>query len=228
MRSDNRVNHILPHTALAGIRDKQRNGQAHILQQTKSRQGGRPFKLYKFRSMTDARDENGNLLPDAERITPIGQKIRSSSIDELPQLLTSCWGDMSIVGPRPLLLDYVPLYNEEQRKRLEVKQGITGWAQIHGRNATTWEERFKNDVWYVDNWSFWLDIKIILTTVQKVTETRGNKRRGRGYYAEIYREQKQCSSGITTIPHRGGRTRQSNPCSAGRAGKKMLGHIRRQ
>lgn len=135
--------------------------------------GGKPFKLYKFRTMTDARDENGNLLPDAERITPIGQKIRSSSIDELPQLLNVLLGDMSIVGPRPLLLDYVPLYNEEQRKRLVVKQGITGWAQIHGRNATTWEERFKNDVWYVDNWSLWLDIKIVMTTVKKVLQHEG-------------------------------------------------------
>lgn len=135
--------------------------------------GGKPFKLYKFRTMTDARDENGNLLPDAERITPIGQKIRSSSIDELPQLINVLFGDMSIVGPRPLLLDYVPLYNEEQRKRLNVKQGITGWAQIRGRNATTWEERFKNDVWYVDNWSFCLDIKIIAVTVSKVLRHEG-------------------------------------------------------
>ena len=135
--------------------------------------GGKPFKLYKFRTMTDARDENGNLLPDAERITPIGQKIRSSSIDELPQLINVLFGDMSIVGPRPLLLDYVPLYNEEQKRRLEVKQGITGWAQIHGRNATTWEERLRNDAWYADNWSFWLDIKIILATVSKVLKREG-------------------------------------------------------
>ena len=135
--------------------------------------GGKPFKLYKFRTMTDARDENGDLLPDAERITPIGQKIRSSSRDELPQLLNVLRGDMSIVGPRPLLLDYVPLYNEEQKRRLEVKQGITGWAQIQGRNATTWEERFKNDVWYVDNWSFLLDIKIVMMTVKKVLQHEG-------------------------------------------------------
>ncbi len=136
-------------------------------------EGGKPFKLYKFRTMTDARDKEGNLLPDAERITPIGQKIRSSSRDELPQLLNVLRGDMSLVGPRPLLLDYVPLYSEEQRKRLDVPQGITGWAQIHGRNATTWEERFKNDVWYADNWSFWLDIKIILATVSKVLKHEG-------------------------------------------------------
>ena len=136
-------------------------------------EGGKPFKLYKFRTMTDARDKNGNLLPDAERITPIGQKIRSSSRDELPQLLNVLCGDMSLVGPRPLLLDYVPLYSEEQRRRLDVPQGITGWAQIHGRNATTWEERFRNDVWYADNWSIWLDIKIILATVIKVFKHEG-------------------------------------------------------
>lgn len=134
---------------------------------------GKPFKLYKFRTMTDARDGNGNLLPDAARITPIGKKIRSSSIDELPQLINVLLGDMSLVGPRPLLLDYVPLYNQEQKRRLEVKQGITGWAQIHGRNATTWEERFKNDVWYVNNWSFWLDIRIVMTTVKKVLNRDG-------------------------------------------------------
>ena len=136
-------------------------------------EGGKPFMLYKFRTMTDARDPNGNLLPDAERITPIGQKIRSSSRDELPQLLNVLRGDMSLVGPRPLLLDYIPLYNGEQGKRLNVPQGITGWAQIHGRNATTWEERFRNDVWYVDHWSFWLDIKILLATVSKVLKHEG-------------------------------------------------------
>ena len=136
-------------------------------------EGGKPFKLYKFRTMTDARAPNGNLLPDAERITPIGQKIRSSSRDELPQLLNVLRGDMSLVGPRPLLLDYVPLYSKKQKRRLEVPQGITGWAQTHGRNATTWEERFRNDVWYVDNWSFWLDIKIIFATVGKVLKHEG-------------------------------------------------------
>ena len=136
-------------------------------------EGGKPFMLYKFRTMTDARDPNGNLLPDAERITPIGQKIRSSSRDELPQLLNVLRGDMSLVGPRPLLLDYVPLYSKKQKRRLEVPQGITGWAQTHGRNATTWEERFRNDVWYVDNWSFWLDIKIIFATVGKVLKHEG-------------------------------------------------------
>lgn len=136
-------------------------------------QFGKPFMLYKFRTMTDARDKDGELLPDAERLTPLGQKIRSSSIDELPQLLNVLKGEMSLVGPRPLLLDYVPLYNKEQRKRLEVPQGITGWAQIHGRNATTWDERFKNDVWYADHWSLWLDARILCATIAKVIRREG-------------------------------------------------------
>lgn len=134
---------------------------------------GKPFKLYKFRTMTDARDSSGKLLPDAERLTPIGIKIRNSSIDELPQLLNILKGEMSIVGPRPLLLEYVPLYNKEQRRRLSVPQGITGWAQIHGRNELSWEDKFKNDVWYVDNWSFILDLKIIFMTVKKVLRHEG-------------------------------------------------------
>lgn len=135
--------------------------------------GGKTFLLYKFRTMTEARDKEGKLLPDAKRITPIGKKIRASSIDELPQLINVLKGEMSLVGPRPLWPDYVPLYSEEQKRRLEVPQGITGWAQIHGRNATTWEERLSNDVWYADNWSFWLDIKIILSTVGKVLKREG-------------------------------------------------------
>ena len=134
---------------------------------------GKPFKLYKFRTMTDARDKNGELLPDAERLTPLGQKIRSSSIDELPQLINVLKGEMSLVGPRPLLLEYVPLYNKDQKRRLDVPQGITGWSQIHGRNAITWEEKFKNDIWYIDNWSFLLDMKIILMTIQKVLKHEG-------------------------------------------------------
>ena len=139
---------------------------------------GKPFKLYKFRTMTNARDAGGSLLPDAERITPIGAKIRTSSIDELPQLMNVLKGEMSIVGPRPLLLEYVPLYNKEQRKRLSVPQGITGWAQINGRNGLSWEEKFKYDVWYVDNWSFILDIKIILSTVHKVLKHEGISAKG--------------------------------------------------
>lgn len=134
---------------------------------------GKPFKLYKFRTMTEAWDEHGHLLPDADRITAVGAKIRSSSLDELPQLLNVLKGEMSMVGPRPLLPEYVPLYDSEQRKRLSVPQGITGWAQINGRNATTWEERFANDVWYVENWSLALDLKILWLTVSMVLKRDG-------------------------------------------------------
>lgn len=134
---------------------------------------GQPFKLYKFRTMTDERDARGNLLPDAERITAIGARIRSSSLDELPQLMNVLKGEMSLVGPRPLLMDYISLYNAEQRKRMDVPQGITGWAQINGRNAATWDERFANDLWYVKNWSLTLDLKILLLTMKKVFKREG-------------------------------------------------------
>ena len=136
-------------------------------------QNGKPFKFYKFRTMTDAKNNEGNLLPDAERLTDLGKKIRSSSIDELPQLWNVLKGDMSLVGPRPLWLDYVPLYSPEQKRRLDVPQGVTGWAQINGRNSLTWEQKFNNDVWYVDNWSLWLDIKILFITVLKVLKHEG-------------------------------------------------------
>lgn len=136
-------------------------------------QNGEPFKLYKFRTMTDERGQHGDLLPDGERLTELGKKIRSSSLDELPQLYNVLRGDISLVGPRPLLLDYVPLYNKDQKRRLDVPQGISGWAQINGRNSLTWEQKFANDVWYVDNWSLWLDIKIIFITVIKVLKHEG-------------------------------------------------------
>ena len=128
----------------------------------------RIFKVIKFKSMTDERDANGRLLPDARRLTKIGRFIRSTSLDELPQLFNVLKGDMSIVGPRPLLVQYLPLYNEEQRRRHKVRPGITGWAQVHGRNAISWDEKFKLDVWYVDHCSLWTDIKVILLTVKKV------------------------------------------------------------
>lgn len=126
------------------------------------------FKVIKFKTMTDERDENGNLLPDAKRITKVGKFIRSTSIDELPQLFNVLKGDMSLVGPRPLLVQYLALYNKEQHRRHEVRPGITGWAQCHGRNAISWTEKFKLDVWYVDHCSLLVDIKIILITIKKV------------------------------------------------------------
>lgn len=126
------------------------------------------FKVIKFKSMTDERDANGKLLPDAKRLTKVGRFIRSTSIDELPQLFNVLKGDMALIGPRPLLVQYLPLYNDEQRRRHEVRPGITGWAQVHGRNTISWNEKFKLDVWYVDHCSLWTDIKVILLTVKKV------------------------------------------------------------
>ena len=126
------------------------------------------FKAIKFKTMTDERDAGGKLLPDDVRLTKIGRIVRSLSIDELPQLINVLKGDMALIGPRPLLSQYLPLYSEEQARRHEVRPGITGWAQCHGRNAISWTEKFKLDVWYVDHISFWLDIKIIFLTIKKV------------------------------------------------------------
>jgi len=137
------------------------------------------FTLYKFRTMTNERDENGNILPDEKRLTKIGKIIRSLSLDELPQLFNVLKCDMSFVGPRPLLVEYLPLYNERQRKRHEVKPGITGLAQVKGRNALTWKEKFEYDIYYVEKLSFWLDLKIILLTIWKVVKREGISQEGR-------------------------------------------------
>ena len=131
------------------------------------------FEIYKFRTMTNERDENGNLLPDEQRLKGIGKFIRSTSLDELPQLFNVLKGDMSFVGPRPLLVEYLPLYNETQRKRHNVLPGITGWAQVNGRNAISWEQKFEYDVWYVENLSFLLDMKILWMTFLKVVKRSG-------------------------------------------------------
>ncbi|MBT2334939.1 sugar transferase [Variovorax paradoxus] len=143
-------------------------GSPAFFRQTRPGLGGRPFSLVKFRTMTDARDTSGQLLPDAKRLTPFGHFLRSSSLDELPELWNVLKGEMSLLGPRPLLMEYLPLYSTEQARRHEVRPGITGWAQINGRNALSWEEKFKLDVWYVDNRTLWLDIKILWLTVRKV------------------------------------------------------------
>lgn len=134
---------------------------------------GRPFTIYKFRTMTNARDKHGNLLPDEQRLTRFGQWLRSTSLDELPELWNVLKGDMSLVGPRPLLMEYLDLYTPEQMRRHEVKPGITGWAQVNGRNALSWEEKFALDVWYVDHLSFWLDLKILWLTVLKTLKREG-------------------------------------------------------
>ena len=129
---------------------------------------GKPFSMLKFRTMLDAYNSNGEALPDSERMTPFGKLLRSTSLDELPGLWNVLKGEMSLVGPRPLLMEYLELYSPEQARRHNVRPGITGWAQVNGRNAISWEQKFKLDVWYVDNRSFWLDIKILLLTVKKV------------------------------------------------------------
>ncbi len=130
--------------------------------------GGKIFRVVKFKTMTDERDADGNLLPDAQRLTKVGRFVRSTSIDELPQLWNVFKGDMSLIGPRPLLVQYLPLYSSEQARRHEVRPGITGWAQCHGRNAISWQKKFELDVWYVDHISFLTDCKVILTTIKKV------------------------------------------------------------
>jgi sugar transferase EpsL len=148
-------------------------GSPILFQQQRPGFGGKPFVLYKFRTMTDARDGQGALLPDAERLTPFGRFLRSTSLDELPELINVLKGEMSLVGPRPLLMQYLPLYTPEQMRRHEVKPGITGWAQVNGRNALSWEEKFALDIWYVDNYNLRLDLKILWMTLTKVLKKEG-------------------------------------------------------
>jgi len=148
-------------------------GKPVLFKQKRPGLNGQIFEMTKFRSMKDACDENGHVLPDSERLTPFGSKLRSSSLDELPGLWNVLKGDMSLVGPRPLLVEYLPLYSQDQARRHDVRPGITGWAQINGRNALSWEDKFKLDVWYVENRTFWLDFKILLLTVKKVFVKEG-------------------------------------------------------
>lgn len=152
---------------------KKKVGSPILFTQTRPGQYGKPFQVYKFRTMTNETDENGELLPDADRLTETGKFLRKYSLDELPQLINVIKGDISLVGPRPLLMEYNDLYNDEQRRRLDVKPGITGWAQVNGRNALSWEEKFKLDVWYVDNQSFMLDMYILYLTLYKVVIPEG-------------------------------------------------------
>lgn len=148
-------------------------GAPVLLRQTRPGKGGAPFLFFKFRTMTEARDDAGRLLPDERRLTPFGRWLRATSLDELPQLANVLKGDMSLVGPRPLLMEYIPLYSPLQARRHEVRPGITGWAQVNGRNALSWEERFRLDVWYVDHRSWLLDLRILLLTVLRVFQARG-------------------------------------------------------
>lgn len=159
---------LSPVIAIVAWQVRRKLGSPVLFRQTRPGKDGKPFEMIKFRTMRDARDANGNPLPDSERMTPFGSFLRSSSLDELPELWNVLKGDMSLVGPRPLLMEYLPLYSKEQYRRHEVRPGVTGWAQVNGRNAISWEEKFKLDVWYVDNRSLWLDIKIIFLTIKKV------------------------------------------------------------
>ena len=164
---------LSPVIAVVAWQIRRKLGSPVIFRQTRPGLHGEPFQMVKFRTMRDAIGPDGTPLPDAERMTPFGSFLRSASLDELPELWNVLKGDMSLVGPRPLLMEYLPLYSPEQARRHEVRPGVTGWAQINGRNALSWEEKFRLDVWYVDNQSFWLDLKILALTVKKVFVREG-------------------------------------------------------
>jgi lipopolysaccharide/colanic/teichoic acid biosynthesis glycosyltransferase len=153
-------------------------GRPVLFRQARPGLHGKPFVMYKFRTMRDLRDAEGNLLPDEARLTPFGRWLRTTSLDELPELVNVLRGEMSLVGPRPLLMEYLERYTPEQARRHEVKPGITGWAQIHGRNNLSWEERLRLDVWYVDHWSLWLDLKILWRTLWMVLRREGISAQG--------------------------------------------------
>ena len=159
---------LSPIYLLVAYKVKKNLGSPVLFKQIRPGLNGKPFEMIKFRTMRDAIDKNGELLPDAERLTPFGKMLRSTSLDELPELWNVLKGDMSLVGPRPLLMEYLPLYTKEQAKRHNVKPGITGYAQVNGRNAISWEQKFELDTWYVENRSFWLDIQILFKTIYKV------------------------------------------------------------
>ena len=164
---------LAPIIAVVSFKIRSKLGSPILFRQIRPGVDGQPFVMIKFRTMKDALDAKGNPLPDSERMTPFGQFLRSTSLDELPELWNVLKGDMSLVGPRPLLMEYLPLYSKKQYRRHEVRPGVTGWAQINGRNAISWEDKFKLDVWYVDNRSFWLDVKILFLTVKKVLARDG-------------------------------------------------------
>ena len=160
-------------------------GSPVVFRQVRPGLHGKPFTIYKFRTMTDARDGDGNLLPDGERLTRLGSFLRKTSLDELPELWNVLKGDMSIVGPRPLLMQYLDRYTPEQARRHEVKPGLTGWAQVNGRNAISWEDKFKLDVWYVDNWTLRLDVKVIFLTIWKILKREGINQPGQATAGEF-------------------------------------------
>ncbi|PKZ68327.1 sugar transferase [Moraxella osloensis] len=159
---------LSPVLAITAYKVKKNLGSPVLFRQTRPGLHGKPFEMVKFRTMKNATDKEGNVLPDSQRLTDFGKKLRASSLDELPELWNVLKGDMSLVGPRPLLMEYLPLYNAEQAKRHNVRPGVTGYAQVNGRNSLSWEDKFKLDTWYVEHQSLWLDMKILLKTVKKV------------------------------------------------------------
>ena len=175
----------VPVTGVLGMLVRWKMGAPVLFRQTRPGLGGEPFGLLKFRTMTDVRDEEGNLLPDAERLTGFGRWLRATSLDELPELFNVLKGEMSLVGPRPLLMQYLERYSPEQARRHEVRPGLTGWAQVNGRNALSWEEKFQLDVWYVDHQSLWLDVKILARTVWAVVRREGISAQGEATMPEF-------------------------------------------
>ncbi|MES0343739.1 MAG: sugar transferase [Anaerolineales bacterium] len=182
---------ISPLLGLIGVLVRIFLGSPVLFRQMRPGKGGEPFDVYKFRTMTDERGSGENLLSDAKRMTGLGRFLRSLSLDELPELFNVLRGEMSLVGPRPLLMQYLERYSVEQARRHEVLPGISGWAQVNGRNAITWEDKFRYDVWYVDNWSLWLDIKILLTTAWKVIAREGISQLGHTTAEEFMGSDKQ-------------------------------------
>ena len=178
---------FLPLFILVAILVRANLGSPVLFLQMRPGLHGKPFFIYKFRSLTNAVDEQGALLPDEKRLTYFGNWLRKSSLDEIPQLFNVIKGDMSLVGPRPLLMEYLPLYSSEQARRHDVLPGITGWAQVCGRNAISWEEKFSLDVWYVEHQSFWLDIKILFKTVQRVFSRKGVNKDDASFSMEKFR-----------------------------------------
>ena len=176
---------LTPVLVLVALIDRVKLGAPTLFRQQRPGLHGKPFILYKFRTMTNERDANGKLLSDTDRLTQFGRFLRATSLDELPELFNVLKGEMSLVGPRPLLMQYLPRYTPEQARRHEVKPGITGWAQVNGRNALTWEEKFALDVWYVDHVSFWLDVQIIAQTVWKVLRREGISQAGQATMEEF-------------------------------------------
>lgn len=170
---------------IIGILVRIKLGKPILFKQKRPGKDGKTFSLYKFRTMTDETDENGNLLPDDVRLTRFGKFLRATSLDELPEILMILSGDMSMIGPRPLLVKYLPLYNSHQRRRHEVRPGLTGYAQVHGRNSVSWEEKFDMDVWYVDHITFWGDMKILIQTIIKVLKKDGISAEGMATMSEF-------------------------------------------